>query len=105
MQYKPELITAARKAAGLTQPEVARRIGKATSTYVRYEAGVIIPSVHVLGEIAAALGEPIGSFYDPNDPADAVTAFAEQVKAIVDGWPPFTEEQKARLRVLLRGVA
>lgn len=48
-------ISSAREAAGVTQAELARRIGRLRQAVYRYEVGERTPSALVLREIAVAL--------------------------------------------------
>ena len=50
-----EILKEARKKAGLTQRELAEKIGKGYSTLQKYELGLFEPSFDTLEEIAAAL--------------------------------------------------
>ena len=50
------LILKARASAGLTQKELARRIGTSQPTIARWESGAQIPSVRSLTRIAEATG-------------------------------------------------
>lgn len=59
----------------------------------------------VLGDLAALYGRNVDDLFDADDPGDPVTAFAEQVRKLVDGMPPLSPERRSRLRVLLRGIA
>jgi len=101
-RYNHVRLRALRNAAQLSQEEVGRRLGKATSTIVRYERGVIVPTARVVGMLAAIYDVPVGDLYDPDDPDDAVTVFDAELRVLVDAAPPLTEAQKAQLRVLLR---
>lgn len=51
-----ERIKAARKAAGMTQAQLAEKIGSATITIQQYEAGKRQPRIEQLQKIASALG-------------------------------------------------
>ena len=42
---------------GLTQDEFAKRVGKPQSTIARIETGAMIPTVHLLSEIATKVGK------------------------------------------------
>ena len=58
MKEKPELgkrIQEARKAAGLSQTELAEKLDKTLRTIQKYESGEIIPSLSMLNEIAKKL--------------------------------------------------
>lgn len=56
-------IKAARKKKGITQQELASRIGKALSTVQKYEIDVIQPSITTLNKIADALEVPLYTIY------------------------------------------
>lgn len=55
-EYNAQILLDARKNAGLTQQELADRIGADKSYVSRVERGLIIPSVSTLYRIAAAMG-------------------------------------------------
>lgn len=56
-------LRAARAQAGITQAELARRIGCSRSAIADYETGRAEPSPGRLAEIAAALGTPLAAFF------------------------------------------
>jgi transcriptional regulator with XRE-family HTH domain len=53
-----EVARAAREGLGLTQAQVARKVGLSPPVYGRVERGGMMPSVPVLRAIAVALGVP-----------------------------------------------
>ena len=55
-EYNAQILLDARKNAGLTQQELADRIGANKGYISRIERGLIIPSVATLYRIAAAMG-------------------------------------------------
>jgi ribosome-binding protein aMBF1 (putative translation factor) len=55
-EYNAQILLDARKNAGLTQRELAERIGADKSYVSRVERGIIIPSISTLYRIAAAMG-------------------------------------------------
>ena len=55
-EYNAQILLDARKKAGLTQQELARRIGTDKGYISRVERGLIIPSVSTLYRIASAMG-------------------------------------------------
>lgn len=64
-EYNAQILLDARKNAGLTQQELAERIGADKGYVSRLERGITIPSVSTLYRIAAAMGlavelRPIG---------------------------------------------
>ena len=63
----PNLISRARQAAGITQAELAERIGVSTSQLQNWECGLRKPKLAALVKIARALQCDINSLIDPND--------------------------------------
>ncbi|MEX2556482.1 MAG: nucleotidyltransferase domain-containing protein [Actinomycetota bacterium] len=57
----PELIKRARRAAGLTQAELARRAGTVQSAIAAYESGSKTPTVDTLTRLLEAAGQQLGS--------------------------------------------
>jgi ribosome-binding protein aMBF1 (putative translation factor) len=55
-EYNAQILLDARKNAGLTQQELAERIGANKGYVSRLERGLITPSVSTLYRIAAAMG-------------------------------------------------
>jgi transcriptional regulator with XRE-family HTH domain len=105
MRYRSSRIAEARRAAGLTQRDLGELIGKTANTVARYEQGTCTPNPYLLGGIATVCGVSIADLYDPDDPDDPVTRLANELKAVVAGFPPLDERQRAQVRALLRGVA
>ncbi len=54
--FAGELVLAARAAAGITQAELAERLGTSQPTIARWEGGRQIPSVRTLVRVAKATG-------------------------------------------------
>ena len=52
-------VAVGRRAAGLTQAELAERIGTKQSSISKIESGKVVPTLPVLDRIARALGAPI----------------------------------------------
>ena len=55
-EYNAQILLDARKNAGLTQAELAERIGAEKGYISRIERGLIVPSVSTLYRIASAMG-------------------------------------------------
>ncbi|MBR4699387.1 MAG: helix-turn-helix transcriptional regulator [Prevotella sp.] len=55
-EYNAQILLDARKQAGLTQEELAQRIGANKGYVSRLERGLTIPTVSTLYRIAAAMG-------------------------------------------------
>lgn len=89
----------------LTDAQAAARINRSVHTWRKYRTGRVVPTVAVLGLIADAFAVPVDDLYDKDDPADAVTRFTAELRALVDAAPPLTEAQRAALAGLLTEVA
>lgn len=63
-----------RRAAGLTQEELARRCGVSRQALIAIEAGRVQPSVTVALRLAAALGRRVEDIFRIAEPGDAVLA-------------------------------
>ena len=55
-EYNAQILLDARKKAGLTQEELARRIGTDKGYISRIERGLTVPTVSTLYRIASAMG-------------------------------------------------
>jgi len=55
-EYNAQILLDARKKCGITQQELAKRIGADKGYVSRVERGLIVPSVSTLYRIAAAMG-------------------------------------------------
>jgi transcriptional regulator with XRE-family HTH domain len=66
-----QLIREARLRAGLTQAELAHRIGTTQSSVARWEAGRTRPSIETLTEIVSACGLEVRIWLVPADPDEA----------------------------------
>ncbi len=56
-------VAQARRRAGLTQPQLAERVGVGRATIARIEAGGTSPSVALALRIAQTLGEPVETLF------------------------------------------
>jgi transcriptional regulator with XRE-family HTH domain len=65
-----------RERRGLTQQQLAARVGKKRSTIAMYEGGRIDIPMRVLCRIAHILKVPVGQLIQPND--DAVTSRSQE---------------------------
>lgn len=62
-----------RRARGLTQVELAEKIGVAPETISRIERGTVVPSIARAGDIARAVGVELATLFRRRQgPADAV---------------------------------
>jgi transcriptional regulator with XRE-family HTH domain len=83
----PERLVAARRAAGLTQAELAGRAGVHLTQLNRYEAGTSEPTLRVIRRLCATLGlsadELVFGVESPDDDRELALAF-EAAKALDD---------------------
>ncbi|WP_229743981.1 helix-turn-helix transcriptional regulator, partial [Aliidongia dinghuensis] len=66
-----------RESAGLTQTELASRLGKGTSSISQIERGLVLPSISTVEAIANAVGCGIDQVFSPEIRAAAGAAAAE----------------------------
>lgn len=57
-------ITLARKQAGLTQTQLADRLGRTRQAFAAWENGSVVPSARLLKKLAQALNKPDNFFTD-----------------------------------------
>ncbi len=88
-----------RRKAGMTQAEVASKLGVERSTYGKYETGQSEPNIEMMQKIAALFGVPVGSLLSSDaDNAAPVEPDLKDVQfALFHG---FTEEEQDRLKEL-----
>jgi transcriptional regulator with XRE-family HTH domain len=84
----------ARQQAGLTQADVAERIGVATEVYGRLERGLLMPSVPTLRRLCVAL----------HLPADKLLALSSAQPPAWTEAPQPPEREEPQIRRLLRHV-
>lgn len=84
----------ARRKAGLTQADVAERIGVATEVYGRLERGRLMPSVPTLRRLCLAL----------HLPADALLALGSPRPPVWEQASPPRESEEPAMRRLMRHV-
>ncbi len=86
-----------RRKAGMTQAEVASKLGVERSTYGKYETGQSEPNIEMMQKIAALFDVPIGSLLSSD--ADNATPVEPDLKdvefALFHG---FTKEEQDRLK-------
>ena len=98
-----DLLREARRRAGLSQAELARRAGKPTSVVGRWERGEVKPSLETLRDMIRACGLELGfrlSAYD--DAQDSVISAAldlspEERLAQLESWAEFILEAREHL--------
>lgn len=95
-----------RHEAGLTQRQVAEKIGVTYRTYQNYEAGASLPSGSVASRLAAALGVSAdtlfrGSETPPPEKADQrLTALLAEMQALFSGGKLREEDKEYVLEAL-----
>ncbi len=70
---RTNVVRAARRRAGLTQAELADRVGVARQTIVAVEAGDYAPSVFLALDVARVLGTSVAALFAPDDTPDGTT--------------------------------
>ena len=71
-------IKSARKAAGMTQRQLADKLHKSFSTIQKYENGVVEPPISFIPEIAAAIG------ITPLELMETAIAWPSELQALID---------------------
>lgn len=64
--YIGENIRYYRERLGISQAELARRLGKTGSAVSQYEAGINVPRVQVVEKMADVLGCRVSDIFEPN---------------------------------------
>ena len=60
----------ARRSAGLTQRELAEKVGASASTVYKWEAGLALPSVPTVRHLAEVLNVSLENLVQPPNPQD-----------------------------------
>src|SRR5687768_5432809 len=81
-------IRAARERVGITQEELAVRVGRAQNLISRYERGQQGMHISELPILAEALGVPIGYFFGESSSSEEILVVLQQLL------PPFQESAK-----------
>jgi transcriptional regulator with XRE-family HTH domain len=98
-----DLLREARRRAGLSQAELARRAGKPTSMIGRWERGEVKPSLETLRSVIRACDLELGFRLSPVDDAQnpailaALALEPEERLAQLEGWAEFVGEARAAL--------
>ena len=69
MKFNSDVIRARRLALGLTQAQLAERVGVVVSLVSHWEKGDRLPSLRVLPTLASALGLTIDALYGREPPS------------------------------------
>ena len=76
----------ARAQSGLTQADIAKRMGTSQSAVARLEGGRSNPSMRTLDRFATATGTRVRIWFEPNDAAqttdDEIESFADNAAAV-----------------------
>lgn len=62
--FKGDALREARETMGISQEELADRVGVSSQTVGRWERGVVAPQGRNLVRLAEATGKPLGFFFD-----------------------------------------
>jgi len=88
------LIRTARRAARLSQKELARHVGRTSKTIRRYEHGHTRPDIRILQRIARATNRPIDYFFDQASRATIHSGTRPPRSAASDGVLPEQEQSR-----------
>jgi transcriptional regulator with XRE-family HTH domain len=91
---------ALRRAASLTQEQLAEQVGLQPSAISRFENGAVGLSVTTLLDMSDALGVPLARFFE--DPTGAQPPEDADEQALLAQWRTLTEPYRDQLRALLR---
>lgn len=91
----PQSLKTVRKRQGLTQAQVAERMGLTTSAYQHYEGGRSEPKMSDVMVIARAMGCSPCDFFDPAADRDSQAARARE---LVEDWRQEEASRLSRLR-------
>jgi transcriptional regulator with XRE-family HTH domain len=97
-----ENIKKARENAGLTQKDLAQKIGKGFSTVQKYELNLVDPPIEVLNKLADALDVPIFYLLDTQPPKSAFGVGMDWLESL--GWKVVVYEEEEYRTVLLRNT-
>ena len=95
-----------RHEAGLTQRQVAKKIGVTDRTYQNYEAGASLPSGNVASKLAAALGVSADTLFrdsetpSPQKPDRRLNALLAEMQALFAGGKLREEDKEYVLEAL-----
>ncbi len=78
----PDLVREARKRAGLTQAELARRVGSTQPAIARLESGRVQPTFDRVVELLKACGFDLHVHLEPRDGSDWAQARALLAKSV-----------------------
>ena len=96
-----ENLRAARKAAGLTQQQVADRIGVTKSTYCNYEKGKREPDVPKIWEIIRVLGVSGDDLLDTGFDEKKTPSLSDEALEVARGYETLDQWGKVAVRELL----
>jgi transcriptional regulator with XRE-family HTH domain len=95
-QVNGALLEQSRRDAGLTHKELGERAGVAASAISHYENGKRSPGAVQLAAICEVLGLQVEDVMVPDD-----EDMREDIRRLVDDWPPLTPAQRARLAAIV----
>jgi transcriptional regulator with XRE-family HTH domain len=98
-----ERLRTARKEAGLTQQEVADRVGIGTEGYGHYERSFRTPPIEMLLRIGEVLGKPIFYFL-PGVEETSDLRFDPQFRIVARAWPHLPAPIKEAVMIIARSV-
>jgi transcriptional regulator with XRE-family HTH domain len=101
--YIGEKLRTARKETGLTQRELADRVGISTEGYGHYERSIRTPSIEMLLRISEILERPI-TYFLPGVEETSDLRFDPQFRTIARAWPHLPAPIKEAIMIIARSV-
>ncbi|MGB1109066.1 MAG: helix-turn-helix domain-containing protein [Gammaproteobacteria bacterium] len=97
-------VVAVRKQVGITQAELAKRIGVDQSHISRLERGRKGISVELLVRIAEELEVPVGRLFGEGQTADASDAPASEALGLIESWIALPGDQRRMVKQMLSAL-
>lgn len=96
-------LRAVRTSAGLTQQQLAQKIGLSQPTIACYEKGIRYPDTQTLDAWTAACGARIEIVPSGKDPIGSVPAeIVPEIRSLLEGYVRAPEDVRSSIRLLLQ---
>ncbi|MER2081538.1 MAG: helix-turn-helix transcriptional regulator [Ruminococcus sp.] len=106
LSYFSENLVRLRKATGMTQQQVAEKLGINRTTYTKYETGVTEPSFEMLLRISELLGVGIDTLFNGGAERELLLSVSDSKKSalsddeveILEAYRSLSEKERAKIR-------
>ena len=106
LSYFSENLVRLRKATGMTQQQVAEKLGINRTTYTKYETGVTEPSFEMLLRISELLGVGIDTLFNGGAERELLSSVSDSKKSalsddeveILEAYRSLSEKERAKIR-------